>query len=102
MTTMERDRGRRNTNERGSSVARRRRKQHLLDKHGDGETASCWECGAEVTFDTMVVDRITPGYLGGTYTRTNIRIHCCLCSCRQGQRLRVELYVKKGDCNADV
>jgi hypothetical protein len=50
----------------------------------------CWECGAWVWFDTMVVDRIIPGEQGGRYTRDNIRIHCPKCSGRQGQKRTIE------------
>jgi 5-methylcytosine-specific restriction endonuclease McrA len=82
-----RDRGRRNTNERGSSHARRARKLFLLNRDGDGTEAPCWECGTIVTFATMIVDRIIPGHLGGTYRRNNIRIHCSPCSARSGAAL---------------
>lgn len=48
--------------------------------------AWCWECGAQVALATIVVDRIIPGEVGGTYEYDNIRPHCCTCSCKQGQR----------------
>lgn len=80
--------GRSNSNERGSSYARRARKNWLLSPGsghgGDAEKAPCWECGAMVGYTTMIVDRIVPGEVGGRYTRANIRIHCVPCSCRQG------------------
>lgn len=86
MTT--RNRGRRNTNERGGSRDRRARKLWLLAKHGRAVAghwiAQCWECSTLVTYATMIVDRITPGEHGGRYTRDNIRIHCPRCSCTQG------------------
>lgn len=90
-----RDRGRRNTNERGSAAARRTRKLWLLTQHGREVAghwiAQCWECSTLVTYASMIVDRIIPGEHGGTYRRTNIRIHCPRCSCRQGQRRTSQL-----------
>ncbi|MBB5167116.1 hypothetical protein [Mycobacterium sp. AZCC_0083] len=88
-----RDRGHRNSNERGSSAQRRARKQFLLDKFGDGETAPCSEegCGAVLTLTTMFCDRIIPAHKGGTYARNNIQPHCQYHSCRQGALMRAEL-----------
>lgn len=80
-----------NSNQRGSSYARRDRKLFLLAKFGDGEKAPCWECGAEVDFTTMVVDRIISERNGGTYRRNNIRVHCRPCSDRQGGLVTQEL-----------
>jgi 5-methylcytosine-specific restriction endonuclease McrA len=77
-----------NTNTRGSSYARRVRKQWLLNVCGDGTSAPCWECLALVTYETMVVDRITPQAEGGTYQRNNIRVHCKPCSDKQGSQIR--------------
>ncbi|ATN94049.1 HNH endonuclease [Mycobacterium phage Kumao] len=93
-----RNRGHRNTNERGGSKQRRARKQWLLDTFGDGTQAPCSDCGELVDFHTIFVDRIIPAHLGGTYRRDNIRPHCRTCSCRQGQRMRLEL--KKELCLA--
>jgi 5-methylcytosine-specific restriction endonuclease McrA len=73
-----------NGNARGSSYARRARKLFLLNKFGDGIKAPCWECGAEVDYTTIVVDRITPAHKGGTYRRANIRVHCHYCSNKEG------------------
>ncbi|HEY2066353.1 MAG TPA: hypothetical protein VGG84_10380, partial [Gemmatimonadaceae bacterium] len=91
--------GRCNSNERGSSYERRRRKQWLLSPDsgfgGDNITVPCWECLTHVTFDSMFVDRIIPGELGGTYRRGNIRPHCEACSCRQGQRRTVAILAEK-------
>jgi hypothetical protein len=83
--------GRRNSNERGNASNRRARKLWLLNEFGDGVKAPCWECGTLVDFDTMIVDRITPGEQGGTYRRNNIRVHCVGCSGRQGQRRTMEI-----------
>ncbi|ADX31989.1 HNH endonuclease [Tsukamurella phage TPA2] len=88
----QRDRGRRNSNERGSAAQRRARKHWLLAKHGDGVTCPCHECGQPVTFETMCVDRHpVPGEQGGRYTRDNIAPHCARCSGRQGQRRTTEI-----------
>ncbi|QFG11223.1 HNH endonuclease [Gordonia phage CloverMinnie] len=95
----ERDRGRRNSNDRGSAAARRARKQWLLDRDGDGTTAPCHECGAVVSFDTMCVDRHPiPGEQGGRYTRDNIAVHCVGCSGRQGQRRTVAILAERRAC----
>lgn len=84
---------------RGNSRDRKSRKIFLLCRDGNGvefETveqvvdsaiAPCHECGAEVDYHTMIVDRIDPGKNGGRYTRDNIQIHCSTCSLRQGYRL---------------
>ena len=77
---------RRGGDRRGNTKDRRARKLFLLNKHGDGVTAPCHECGTEVDYDTMVVDRIEPG---GTYGRTNIRIHCYTCSHKQGYAMGI-------------
>lgn len=88
-----RDRGHRNTNERGSSHTRRIRRQWLLDVFGDGATAACSEgdCPTLVDIDTVYVDRIIPAHQGGTYRRGNIRPHCQYHSCRQGAYMRLAL-----------
>lgn len=80
-----------NGNQRGSSYSRRIRKTYLLITFGDGEKASCWECGALVDFDTIVVDRIIPAHQGGSYRRSNIRVHCHDCSRREGARITNEI-----------
>lgn len=88
VTTPARDRGHRNSNERGSAANRRSRKQFLLNKFGDGIWAKCWECGTLLTIHTIFVDRIKPAHQGGTYRRDNIRPHCRKCSCRQGALMK--------------
>jgi hypothetical protein len=71
-------RGTSNTNARGSSEDRRRRRRFLLETFGDGTTALCSfdDCTILLTFETVTVDRILPGALGGRYTRDNIRPAC--------------------------
>ncbi|MCU1418525.1 MAG: hypothetical protein JWP32_2699 [Schumannella sp.] len=92
--------GRCNTNERGSSYERRRRKLWLVSPEagwgGDGETVPCWECDVLVELADLVADRIFPGEDGGRYTRDNIAPHCPLCSGRQGaRRTQVILALKR-------
>jgi hypothetical protein len=71
-------RGTSNTNARGSSEDRRRRRRFLLETFGDGTTAPCSFDGCTIllTFETITVDRVIPGALGGRYTRDNIRPAC--------------------------
>lgn len=83
-------RGTTNTNVRGSAEGRRRRKQALLNRDGDGTTAPCWECATPVTARTMVADRVVPGCRGGTYRLSNLRTHCRACSEAQGRRMSAE------------
>lgn len=54
----------------------------------------CYRCGRILTFETMTVDRITPGCKktakypkGGTYVRENIRPACGGCNSDTGGRL---------------
>ena len=93
--TQARNRGRSNSNERGSAAQRRKRKQALLDRDGDGTTAKCWECGTMVDATTLFADRITAGQDGGKYNLENLRVHCAGCSGRQGQRLTMEIYRRR-------
>lgn len=88
-------RGCSNTNSRGNSQARRRRRQWLLDTFGDGTSAACWlavpdVCAGPVTFETVSVERVTPGHAGGTYRRDNIRPACSPCQSNQGGRFAQE------------
>jgi hypothetical protein len=76
-------------NDRGNARDRLARRLFLLTRDGDGTTAPCWECGTPVNIATLVVDRITPGVLGGRYVRGNIRCHCRPCSDRQGYNLGI-------------
>lgn len=81
-------RGTSNTNDRGSSYARRARKQWLLDEFGDGTEAPCAFCGKMVTFQTITVDRYpVPGCEGGTYARDNVRPSCGFCNSSDGSKL---------------
>jgi hypothetical protein len=89
-------RGTSNSNSRGSATQRRKRKQALLERDGDGSTASCWECLTVVTYTTMICDRIIPGIRGGKYTLDNLRIHCASCSGLQAGALSAETRRRKG------
>jgi 5-methylcytosine-specific restriction endonuclease McrA len=81
-----------NGNQRGSAEDRRRRKQWLLDTFGDGVEVMCHlevsdQCLMVLTFETLTVDRVVPGCLGGRYTRDNIRPACGPCQDHQGGKL---------------
>lgn len=80
-------RGTSNSNSRGSSYARKRRKLWLLEEFGDGTTAPCTYCGCTLTFETITVDRIIPGCEGGTYKRGNIQPSCSFDNSSEGGRL---------------
>lgn len=81
-------RGTSNTNDRGSSYARRKRKQWLLDEFGDGTEAPCAFCHRPVTFLTITVDRYpVPGCEGGKYVKGNIRPSCGFCNSSDGSKL---------------
>lgn len=67
--------------DRGNATARRARKQFLLDKFGNGVTVECaLGCGAVLTKETLTVDRIIPGSLGGSYRRDNVQPACDYCN----------------------
>lgn len=80
-----------NSNVRGSSHTRRRRREWLLSPAsgfgGDGATVRCYRCPTVLDVDTITVDRIRPGVEGGTYKRDNIRPACGPCNFETGGRL---------------
>lgn len=85
-------RGTTNRNARGSSAARRTRRQFLVDHFGDGVEVMCHlelsdRCEMVLTVNTVTVDRIIPGIHGGKYTRDNIQPACQPCNSTQGGRL---------------
>ena len=84
------ERGTTNGNVRGNTTERARRRQWLLDTFGDGVTAMCaFECGTELTIETITVDRYPiPGCQGGTYAKENIRPACAADNSRHGGGLR--------------
>lgn len=83
-------RGTSNANARGSSQDRARRKAWLLRVYAADvpDTCRCYRCGALLTWDTLTIDRITPGALGGTYQRSNIRPACGPCNVWRGNQGR--------------
>lgn len=88
-------RGCSNTNARGNSESRRRRRQWLLDTYGDGTTAPCWlavpgVCIGQITAETLSVERVRPAHAGGTYRRDNIRPACAPCQSHQGGQFGIE------------
>jgi hypothetical protein len=48
----------------------------------------CYRCGTLLTEETLTVDRIVPGCMGGTYRRTNIRPACGPCNIHTGNQVR--------------
>jgi hypothetical protein len=109
-------RGTSNTNVRGGSHDRRRRREWLVrtfraDKdlvvlewaqtgslpvevepgtEGSKPACRCYRCGVLLTVDTVTADRIVPGCRGGTYARNNIRPSCMKCASYTGALLGVE------------
>lgn len=83
-------RGTSNSNARGSSAARRRRRQWLLEVYSANEPGfcRCYRCGALLTEKSLTVDRIVPGCRGGRYVRTNIRPACASCNSETGGAIR--------------
>lgn len=86
-------RGTSNSNTRGNSTDRLRRRQYLVEAYaadvGDG-FCRCFRCGLLLTVETVTVDRIIPGCRGGRYVRSNIRPACLACNTETGSRLGVE------------
>lgn len=65
---------------RGSSYSRRARRAWLLSNFGSGRSCPCRWCGKRLTNKTLTVDRVLPGYLGGSYRRENIVPACWRCN----------------------
>lgn len=65
---------------RGNSYDRRARKRWLVREFGNGETCACVYCEVSLTFETLTVDRIRPGYDGGRYIHPNIVPSCYWCN----------------------
>lgn len=81
-------RGTSNSNTRGSSATRARRRLWLVAAWGDGETAPCFFCGTSLTVHTVTTDRIVPGIQEGRYVRGNIRPACLSCNSTDGNKIR--------------
>lgn len=102
-------RGTSNSNVRGSSLDRQRRRKYLIDTYRADESiykvtmipgtrdqiekievipcCRCYRCGDLLTEETVTVDRIKPGIDGGTYARHNIRPSCGDCATETGLAL---------------
>lgn len=81
-----------NSNTRGSSATRRRRRQWLVDEFGDGEFVACFQqisrhCEYVCDVDTVSPDRLVLGADGGSYRRGNIQPSCRPCQREQGGRV---------------
>lgn len=87
-------RGTSNSNQRGSSKTRARRRVWLVLTYqsdlGPG-ICRCYRCGIGLTIDTVTVDRIIPGCRGGRYVRGNIRPACSKCNSETGGGIRSKL-----------
>lgn len=84
-------RGTSNSNARGNSEDRARRKLYLLTTYESDQglgTARCYRCGKVLTADTVTIDRIIPGARGGRYIRSNIRPACAKCNSETGGAVR--------------
>lgn len=90
MTSAANPRGTSNSNDRGGSEQRRRRKQWLIDEFGDGELVVCRLCWRELLdFPSVTVDRFpVPGSEGGRYVRGNIRPVSARCNSVDGNAQR--------------
>ncbi|MFA5387327.1 MAG: HNH endonuclease [Candidatus Paceibacterota bacterium] len=103
-------RGTSNSNLRGNSTDRRRRREWLVSNFRaevdaivwiDGTLKAaplgagmpvcrCYRCECLLTVTSVSVDRIIPGALGGKYIRSNIRPACELCNSETGGLLGAE------------
>lgn len=82
-------RGASNANDRGNTEARRKRKQALLERDGNGEFALCATCPTIVDYESATVDRYPlAGADGGKYgpptDLSNVRLQCDRCAPKQG------------------
>ena len=66
---------------------RHKLKRFLLTQYGDGRAVKCFSCRTILTWETLTIDRIVPGALGGRYDRKNIRAACRECNEREGHLL---------------
>lgn len=82
-------RGTSNANARGNSADRRARRLYLLRVYASNKPGRCrcYRCGVLLDENTITVDRIVPGCLGGRYVRENIRPACARCNSETGGAL---------------
>lgn len=75
-------RGTSNSNVRGNTTDRERRKAWLMQNWESNVLGfvRCYRCGAKLSSATVTIDRIIPGARGGRYTRNNIRPACKFCN----------------------
>lgn len=59
------------------------------------DACRCYRCGTLLSYETLEVDRIIPGCLGGTYRRNNIRPACGDCNKVTGNEAKA-LKAKQG------
>ena len=88
-------RGTSNANDRGNVHDRRKRKQALLERDGNGEWALCSTCPTIVDFESATVDRYPlAGADGGKYgpptDLSNVRLQCERCASKQGGHMGAE------------
>lgn len=92
-------RGTSNSNSRGSSYTRRKRKEWLYKVYGSDlkDHCRCYRCGFlvcdKIDCDVpsclqMSIDRIKPGCKGGKYVQGNIRPACMGCNSKTGGQIR--------------
>lgn len=81
-------RGTSNSDVRGNSTQRRKRKQAVIDRDGDGTTVKCYRCSTLLDITTVTMDRIVPGVEGGKYTVDNCRASCSACATETGNELK--------------
>lgn len=84
-------RGTTNSNARGNTRDRLKRKLWLVINWRSNEnalTCRCYRCGVLLTVGTVTIDRIIPGCRGGTYRRNNIRPACAPCNMETGGSTR--------------
>lgn len=84
-------RGTSNSNARGNTSDRAARRQWMLrtfeSDQGPG-TCRCYRCGEVLRDETLTVDRIVPGCMGGKYRRNNVRPACAKCNSGTGGKER--------------
>lgn len=80
-------RGTSNTNVRGNTTDRERRKRWLFDSWRSDTPGyvRCYRCGCLLDWYTVTIDRIKPGAKGGRYVRGNIRPACAFDNSSTGQ-----------------
>lgn len=84
-------RGTTNSNARGNTRDRARRRAYLVETFqsnaGPG-TCRCYRCGLVLIGELVTIDRIIPGCRGGKYRRDNIRPACATCNSETGGATR--------------